>query len=260
LMKLLDKHLGGNDFFVGSGVTLADLYLFFGLRGFFQFVYVEEVRKNLFPNLTRWFTRLAVEEHAIKAFGRTVLCKSPLKAAKVEKKKEEVKVVKKEENKEVKKEEGDDEEAKPKTKKQNPLDMLPPSSFVLDDFKREFLNSKEQPAVLKEFWNKIDLEGYSFWFMQYQKLPSEGKVLFKSNNSSSFFLQKLDPFRKYSFSVHGVYGEEGNYEIRGVWMWRGVEIAEEIKAHDNFPYMTIKQLDPKTETDRNLIESYWLNL
>jgi elongation factor 1-gamma len=267
LLKVLEKHIQGKDFFVGSQVSLADLYLFAGLRSFFQFVYVEDVRKNLFPQLTQWFVRLANESQAIKAFGRTLLCKTPLKPTKVEKKKEakkeEKKEAKKEEKKEVKKEkkEGEEEEEeKPKKKKQNPLDILPPSSFVLDDFKREFLNSKDKPGVLKEFWNKIDLNGYSFWFMQYQKLASEGKILFKSNNSSSFFLQKLDSFRKYSFSVHGVYGEEGNYEIRGVWMWRGVEIPEEVKSHDSFPYMTIKQLDPKSESDRQLIETYWLNL
>ena len=96
--------------------------------------------------------------------------------------------------------------------------------------------------------------------MQYQKLPSEGKVLFKTNNSSSFFLQKLDPFRKYTFSVHGVYGVEGEYEVRGVWMWRGVDIPNEIKEHDNYPYMTIKKLDATNESDRNLITQYWLNL
>jgi len=267
LLKLLDKNIEGKDFFVGSQFTLADLYLFSALRGYFQFVYVEDVRKNLFPHLTKWFVRLANETQAVKAFGRTLLCKTPLKATKVEKKKEakkeEKKEAKKEEKKEVKQEkkEGEEEdEEKPKKKKQNPLDLLPPSTFVLDDFKREFLNSKEKPEVLKEFWNKIDLNGYSFWFMQYQKLPSEGKVLFKTNNSSGFFLQKLDSFRKYSFSVHGVYGEEGNYEIRGLWMWRGVEIPEEIKQHDSFPYMTIKQLDAKSDSDKALIESYWLNL
>jgi len=94
----------------------------------------------------------------------------------------------------------------------------------------------------------------------YQKLPSEGKELFKTNNSSSFFLQKLDPFRKYTFAVHGVYGVEGEYDVRGVWMWRGTEIAEEIKEHDNYEYMTIKKLDPTNEAERALITSYWLNL
>jgi len=139
--------------------------------------------------------------------------------------------------------------------------LLPPSPFVFDDFKKEFLNTKEsRQSVMDEFWKKIDYEGYSFWFLQYQKLASEGKVLFKSNNSASFFLQKLDPFRKYTFSAHGVYGEEGNYEIRGVWMWRGLDIPEEIREHDNFPFMTIKKLDPHSESDRKLIEQYWLNI
>jgi len=96
--------------------------------------------------------------------------------------------------------------------------------------------------------------------MHYQKLPSEGKILFKTNNSVGIFLQNLDPFRKYCFSAHGVYGEEGNYEIKGVWMWRGTEIPDEIKEHDSFPYMTVKKLDPTQENDRKFIESYWLNL
>jgi len=113
---------------------------------------------------------------------------------------------------------------------------------------------------MEEFWKKIDLNGFSFWYMHYQKLPSEGKILFKTNNSVGIFLQNLDPFRKYCFSAHGVYGEEGNYEIRGVWMWRGTEIADEIKEHDNFPYMTVKKLDPTQESDRKVIEDYWLHI
>jgi len=96
--------------------------------------------------------------------------------------------------------------------------------------------------------------------MQYQKLPSEGKILFKTNNSVGIFLQNLDPFRKYCFSAHGVYGEEGNYEIRGVWMWRGTEIPDEIKEHDSFPYMTVKKLDVTQESDRKLVEDYWLHI
>lgn len=65
--------------------------------------------------------------------------------------------------------------------------------------------------------------------MKYDKLPSEGKILFRTKNSMGFFLQKLDSFRKYSFAAHGIYGTEGDYDIRGVWMWRGSEIAEEVR-------------------------------
>lgn len=39
------------------------------------------------------------------------------------------------------------------------------------------------------------------------------------------FLQRMDPhFRKWAFGVHGVYGEEPDLQIRGAWLWRGLEI------------------------------------
>ena len=42
------------------------------------------------------------------------------------------------------------------------------------------------------------------------------------------FLQRIDPhFKKQSFAIWGVYGDEGKYEIRGAWLWRGVEIPSE---------------------------------
>ncbi len=257
--KLLEKHIAGKDYFVGSQVTLADLTLWVSLRFFFTFIYVEEVRKNLFPHLTKWFVGLANETHAIKTFGRTLLCKTPIKAPKVEKKEEKEKKEKKQ-DKPKKEEKADDEEEKPKKKQANPLDLLPPSPLVLDEFKKEFLNSADKPGVLAEFWKKYDPTGYSLWFLQYQRLPTEGKILFKTNNSSNFFLQKLDHFRKYSFSAHGVYGVEGDYEVRGVWMWRGTDIPAEIKDHDSFPYTTIRKLDHTVDADRQLVNDYWLNL
>jgi elongation factor 1-gamma len=207
---------------------------------------------------------LASSEQALKTYGRTVLCKVPAKVPKSEKKEEPKKEAKKEE-KPVKKEkkEGDDDEEdeeKPKKKTSNPLDLLPPTPFVFDDFKKEFLNTTDRETIMKNFWTKYDAAGYSIWFMQYQKLPSEGKVLFRSNNFASIFLQNLDKFRKYTFSAFGVYGVEGDYEIRGVWMWRGTEIPAEVQEHDNFPYLTLKKLDHTSEVDRKLVEDYWLNM
>ena len=71
------------------------------------------------------------------------------------------------------------------------------------------------------------------------------------------FLQKLDSFRKYAFAVHGVYGTEGNYKIRGVWMWRGIDIPNEMKEHDLFPYLTIRKLDINKPEDKQLVNDYW---
>jgi len=245
---LLNKHLETREFVVGNQLTLADLTLAFELCMFFRYCFVEGIRKS-FPKVTSWIQNILSSEHAIKSLGRTILCKVPLKAPKVEKKKEEAKA--KEAEKPV--------VAEPQKKKVNPLDELPPSNFVLDDWKKEFMNSKDREATMKSFWEKYDPAGYSLWHFHYQKLPSEGKILFKTSNSSSFFLQKLDSFRKYSFATHGVYGVEENYDIRGLWMWRGTEVAEAMAEQDNFPYMTVRKLDSKNEADRKLVENYWLD-
>jgi len=261
--KLLNTHLEGKTYFVGSNITLADLNLHLAVGAYLQFLFAEEARKKLFPKLTEWYWNLATSEAFTRVWGRAFLLKVPHRYP-VQEKKEEVKKEakqsspKKEKKEKVEGEEGEEENTT--KKKKNALDSLPPSPFVLDEFKKEFLNTKEKKAVLDEFWKKIDLNGYSFWYMHYQKLQNEGKILFKSNNSVGIFLQNLDPFRKYCFSAYGVYGDEGNYEIKGVWMWRGTEIPDEIKEHDLFPYLTLKKLDPTQETDRKFIENYWLNI
>ena len=43
-------------------------------------------------------------------------------------------------------------------------------------------------------------------------------------------------------------------------MWRGTEIPNEIKEHDNFEYMTIKKLDENKPEDKKLVEDYWTKL
>ena len=253
-MKILNEQLKEKKYILGDALTLADIVMFNGLRFWFTLVFVDGIRKNVMPNVTEWFTRLMNSEEAVKVYGRTILCKTTLKPFVEEKKKEE----KKEEKKEAKKEEKPVEE--PKKKKVNPLDELPPSTLELESFKREFLNNKDKEDAMNKFWEKYDPNGYSLWWMEYQKLPSEGKILFRTSNSKSFFLQKLDSFRKYCFAAHCVYGVDGDYEIRGVWMWRGTEIAQEMKDHDNFEYMTIRKLDHTKEEDKKLVHDYWTKL
>lgn len=257
-LKLLNNHLEGKTYIVGQNVTLADLELFYVIKPYFELLFVEAIRKQTM-NVLNWFNNMAKNQNILKAYGRVILCKVPHKAPKCEKAPEKKPAEKKQENKPAEKPKQAEGEESNK-KKANPLDVLPPSTFIMDDFKREFMNSKDRTAVMKDFWEKFDPNGFSFWKMKYDKLPSEGKILFRTKNSMSFFLQKLDQFRKYTFSVHGIYGVEDAYDIRGVWMWRGTEIPEEVKQHESYEYMFIDRLDSSKPEDRKLIEEYWLNL
>ena len=52
-------------------------------------------------------------------------------------------------------------------------------------------------------------------------ISGEAVVGYLTNNLKNGHVRNIDHFRKYCFATHGVYGTEGNFEIEGVWMWRG---------------------------------------
>ena len=263
----IENELKNKEYIVNNRLTLADIVLFRYLRFFMMLHFPEGRRKNLIPNITNWFEKIMNTKECIKAYGKTILCKAPVKPhmekinIRKDKDKEKNKGNINNDKKDEKEVKQNNNNSETKTKKEiNPLDLLPPSKFNLDEFKRSFLNNKNKAEAIKNFWEQFDPEGYSFWWMEYQNPPQEGKILFRTSNAKNFFLQKLDSFRKYSFAVHGVYGVEGDYKIRGVWMWRGKEIPKEIKKNDYYDYMTIRSLDPNSKEDVELINDYWTKL
>jgi len=244
---ILEKELNhGKKYILGDRITLADIVLFRYLRFLMMLHFPENLRNSLFPKLTKWFENIMNTPEAIEAYGRTILCKKPLRPLNIKidrnKKREEFL------NKNY-----------PDRKKENPLDSLPPSSFDLDSFKNDYFNEKnDKNKTMEKFWKDFDPKGYSLWKMEYQNLESEGKKLFRMNNSKNFFLERIDKdFKDYAFGVHGVYGNEGDYKVRGVWLWRGNEIPNEIKENDYFNYMTITKLNSNNNNDRQLVNEYW---
>lgn len=110
------------------------------------------------------------------------------------------------------------------------------------------------------FWKNYDPKGYSIWYIKYNKVQGEGKILFQTNNLMNGFLQRLDTFRKYAFGIIGVYGDEPHLDIKGIWAWRGVDKPAEILEHPSYEYYEWKKLDETNEADRKLLEEYWIKL
>ena len=79
-LKLLNALLEKNKYILGEKITLADVALFRHLRFFMMFHFPEGMRKSLFPKVTSWFQEIMNSPEATKAYGRTFLCKNPLKA------------------------------------------------------------------------------------------------------------------------------------------------------------------------------------
>jgi elongation factor 1-gamma len=129
---------------------------------------------------------------------------------------------KKEEQKKKPKEDDGEDEDKPVTKAKNPLDLLPPSTFDLYNFKTLYVNHPDKRGEgIEELKKQYDPNGFSIWFLHYEMYKGEGKELYKTENMANGFLQRFDDFRKYAFGRLLVLGTEEAQEIMGVFLWRG---------------------------------------
>lgn len=149
-LAALDLHLASNTFLVGHSVTLADIILTCNLfLGFTQLM-----MKNFtseFPHVERYFWTLVNQPNFKKILGEVKQTESipPVPSTKKPAQpKEPAKPKANEPKKEVKKEPAkpkeavEEEEEAPKPKAKNPLDLLPPSKMILDEWKRLYSNTK----------------------------------------------------------------------------------------------------------------------
>ena len=188
-------------FLVGTALSIADLFAASLLSFPFALIIDEGMRKS-FPKLAAWYTKIASDAAFVEFFGIPRFAKIvvkpilPPKEEAVHDEKKDAKGKKEEKKKETKKpkegEEEEDDDTGAEKKERNPLDLLPPSSFNLDDFKREFLANKTpetRRAYLKEkFYSAFDAAGWALWFTEYDKAEGEGQVLFMTSNLSNGFL------------------------------------------------------------------------
>ncbi|KAK9929875.1 hypothetical protein M0R45_026948 [Rubus argutus] len=235
-LTALNTHLASNTYLVGHSVTLADIIMICNLTLGFSRLLTKNFTSE-FPHVERYFWTLVNQPNFCKILGEVKQAESVLavqSAKKPSQPKEPAKPKvkdepKKEAKKEVKKEpaESAEEEEAPKPKAKNPLDLLPPSKMILDDWKRLYSNTKTnfREVAVKGFWDMYDPEGYSLWFCDY-KYNDENTVSFVTLNKVGGFLQRMDLARKYSFGKMLVIGSDPPFKVKGLWLFRGQEIPQ----------------------------------
>lgn len=266
-LKPCEQHLKGKSHLVGNSVTIADIVLICDLSFVYKFCFDKHHRDQL-PNLTAYFTNLintkdfaAVlrgykpSEHAlkIKHLGHKKDDKKDKKEHKKEEKKEAKKEEKKEAKKEAKKPAKNDDEVEEKKKEPE----FPATNFDMHSFKTFFVNEADAEKKMEHLWKQFDEKAMSFWHLKYDKLPSECKKLFLTNNLMNGFVDRAAHMRKYLFGVHGVYGEPDNFNIKGIWMGKGTEELPLITEHDQHAVYHYRKLDIHNEEDRKLITEYF---
>jgi len=245
-LRVINEHLKGRVFLVGDGLTLADIVLGVSLIMPMQILLDPGFRKG-HGEITSYFEKLMALPEFIGRVGKVQACQKtmkPIAPPKEAPKKQEAKPK---------------EEAKaPQKKEANPLETLPPSPFNLDEFKTFFVNLEDKRgAGMDHFFKNYDPNGYCIYFVDYDKAEGEGEVLYMTQNLMKGFLQRIDHFRKHTFSMHAVLGEEPKLEIQGVWLFRGTEIPQEMHDNPQFEYYKKRKLDVNNAEDKKLITDFW---
>ncbi|GAW82186.1 elongation factor 1-gamma [Plasmodium gonderi] len=270
----LNNHLLLNQFMVGNGITLADLFICVIINFSIKAGKLDENFLKKYVNLFRLYNTISNQKQfkyvfsnqqqgAGKKGGNAQEKNVKNNGDKTNNEKKKEKNNKKKDNKND--EDNDefelfsDEPTEKKTKKTNPLDLLPASSFSLDEWKYKFSNEKDlYNNAMPHFWKTYDPNGFSLYYMKYDKLEDECQISFVACNMAGGFLQRLDNnFSKYSFAVITVLGENKDYDIEGVWLFRGTEIPFEMKDHPSFEYHIFKKLDINNSKDKKIVEDYW---
>ncbi|KAI3962433.1 hypothetical protein MKW98_010984 [Papaver atlanticum] len=232
-LTALNSYLASNTYLVGHGVTLADIIMTCNLAMGFHYLMTKSFTSE-FPHVERYYWTMVNQPTFIKLLGEVKQAESvppvpsadspaPTNEATKAKAESETKT---QSGKPIAEETpGEDEAPKPKAK--NPLDLLPPSKMILDEWKRLYSNTKTnfRGVAIKGFWDMLDPEGYSLWFCDY-KYNDENTVSFVTLNKVSGFLQRMDLARKYAFGKMLIIGSEAPFKVKGLWLFRGPEIPQ----------------------------------
>ncbi|KAG1054558.1 hypothetical protein G6F43_003428 [Rhizopus delemar] len=239
----LDKILLTKTYLVGNEVTFADISVVTAL--FLAFVnLLDKPTRSEFKNVTRYFTTVANKPIFKKYLGELTLCETPLKYTPPKKETKKKEAAPAPAKKEAKKEAAPaaEEEPKPAPKPKSKLDLLPPSKFILDQWKREYSNNDTKDAI-KWFWDNFDSEGFSIWKVDY-KYNDELTLTFMSNNLIGGFYARLERAHKYAFGSMIVRGENNNNTIGGYFVIRGQEVPFEIYDAADYPSYNFTKIEP----------------
>lgn len=260
-MGVLNTHLSTRTFLVGERISLADIVVSMVLYRLYKMVFDPTFRKP-YINLTRWYETVVNQKEFKTVIGEVELCTkmmvatpsattttaAPAPAQPAQKPAEKPKAA-----------EGEEDEEAPKKKGKNPLDSLPKSSFDIEEWKRVYSNASDtRKDALPWLWKNFDKEGYSFWFFDY-KYNEDFEELFKTCNFIGGFEQRFDPLRKYAFANMLIFGDSAakKFQVSGVFLWRGLDVPQEMKDHDQFDQFAVRKLDIENPADKALIEDYF---
>ena len=186
-LKTLNSLLEKDKYIIGNKITLADIALFRHLRFFMMFHFPEGMRKSLFPKVTSWFQEIMNSPEAIKSYGRTLLCKNPLKAFTGEKKRNPLVIPsQKEEKKEERKNTTETEEEKHARRKAE----KEAKKKQKEDAKNKKKNWNQPSHKKEEKKSKVELYESNAKLIR----PNKGKPIIEDDSKENILITSALPY------------------------------------------------------------------
>lgn len=267
-LEVLDKVLIKRTFIVGERLTIADIFLGTALTNSFTSIIDASIRAKI-PNVVRYVNTVINHPKISKVFDNgnvqfaeaapTFQAPAKAKKEKADKPKAEPKpkAEKKEKKKEVE-EEDDDISLAPveEPKAKNPLDLLPKSSFNLEEWKRQYsnLDTRGPGGSLEWFFKNFDNEGFSVWKVDF-KYNDELTLPFMSANQIGGLFTRFEASRKYLFGSVGVLGKTNDSVITGILILRGQEAIPVVSVAPDYESYDFTKLDLSNPKDKEFFEA-----
>ncbi|KAF8266028.1 elongation factor 1-gamma [Lactarius quietus] len=249
-LTILEKHLATRTYLATERITLADVSLAAELQSVFSTTVDAALRAKL-PNLLRHFETVVNHPKLAPVFGSTAYVEKALQYVPPPKEKKEkapaAPAQPKAEKKPKKEEVDDDDDDKPyeeAPKEKNPLDLLPKSTFNLEDWKRAYSNkdTRGPGGAIEWFYENFDKDGFSIWRIDF-KYNEELTQTFMSSNQIGGFFNRLEASRKYLFGSMGVLGTANNSILAGALIARGSEIKPVVSVAPDWESYTYERID-----------------
>lgn len=257
----LEAHLLSRTYLVSERLTLADVVvasqLLYPLK-----LSLDGAFRAQFPATMRWFSHITAIPAVAAVTGAVALCKKAPSPPKKQKQPKKQKAKKEGGAKKggAKKKAPAPAPAPKKKKEKNPLDLLPKTPLVLDDWKRTYSNStRDYFKSMVWFWDNYDKEGWSMWLQEFNH-NDENTTDFIVCNKIEGYVQRTIGIQKYSFGVMQMLDSKeklGYYTVAGIWLIRGKKIEPMLDVNPESGVYTWTELNTDDEATRKRIAQYW---
>ncbi|EDO14734.1 hypothetical protein Kpol_333p4 [Vanderwaltozyma polyspora DSM 70294] len=261
ITDIFEARLKEYTYLVTEDITIADLVAAASfVRGFNYLFGVEWRAQN--PAIVRWFNTVINSNYLKDEMTDFKFIEKQLEPPQNKSKKEKKPAAAAapaaaSQTSKAKKETADAEAAPPAEKKpKHPLEALGRSTFVLDEWKRQYSNEDTRPVALPWFWEHYNPEEYSLWKVEY-KYNDELTQTFMSNNLIGGFFNRLSASTKYMFGSMVVYGENNNNGIIGAVMVRGQDNVPAFDVAPDWESYSYTKLDPTNEEEKEFVNNMW---